>query len=165
MQPFEYFSVSYLTKRQTVDALRSMQLTLKPQATILEKPITAQDGNQFIHNFIKSASSLPRPQNSVTPALDRTIHSTFWNSFHLIRIRVILQRFLAPFPSGPFTLALRYTKSQLKMFQLRTVELNEVRPSYRFVDQVYRQVARTFVSHFKPGCITITSHCYSPIKQ
>jgi hypothetical protein len=53
MQPSAYFSVSYLTKRQTVDALRSMQLKLKPQATVLEKLITAQDGNQFIHNSSK----------------------------------------------------------------------------------------------------------------
>ena len=95
MQPFAYFSVSYLTKRQTVDSLRSMQLKLKPQATVLEKLITAQDWNQFIQNFIESASSLPGPQNSVTRAWDRTIQSTFWNSFHLIRNRIILQRFLA----------------------------------------------------------------------
>jgi hypothetical protein len=53
MQPSAYFSVSYLTKRQTLDALRSMQLKLKPQATVLEKLITAQDGNQFIHNSSK----------------------------------------------------------------------------------------------------------------
>jgi len=97
MQPFALFSVSYSTKRQTVNALRSMQLKLKPQSTVLQKLTTAQDRNQFIHNFIESASSLPGPQNSVTPARDRTIQFTFVLSF----------TFSCVFPSGPFTLAVR----------------------------------------------------------